>query len=302
MAALGNGLTLRQKKALIGFIFVIPALVYFTVFRFYPVGNAVYTSFMRYNLLSRDPWTFIGVDNYITLYESARFWNAVEATAVFTIGAFIPLVVFSLLFALLITSRHRGIRHLQVAIFAPVVIPGVVGSLVWLMILDPRGIANQAMNFLTGMSGVDWRWVSSGDMTRISSMLVYFWSYVGFFTIIFTAGLGSIPADLKEAAYIDGATAGQRFRSITLPLLKPTTLVVSIMAMIFCMRTFSVQYVFANTGGAPRRPIHVVTFFIYDTAMRDHQMGLATAASVLLMLAMLVFSIIQLRVGRQSDR
>lgn len=291
--------TVKRKQALAGWLFVGPALLYFAIFAFYPVGSAVYASFLRYNLLSLAPPEFSGFRNYLTLFQSQTFWNAVRATTVFTLGAFIPLVVISLLLAVLIASRKKFQRHLQVAVFTPVVVPGVVGALIWLMIFDPRGIANQWANVVLGTQGTDWRWLSSPNMAQVSSIIVYFWGYVGFFTIIFIAGLGAIPKQLSEAARIDGATSWQSFWYVTFPLLRPTTLLVSVMAMIFCMRTFSVQYVFAQSG-APRRPLNVVTLFIYNTAMRDHNMGMASAMSILLLLVMLVLAWLQLRTQRST--
>ena len=129
---------------------------------------------------------------------------------------------------------------------------------------------------------------------------MYVWKYVGYFTVIFVAGIGAVPHTLHEAALIDGADRWQDFWHITFPLLKPTTLLVSVMAMIQCLKTFSTQYLF-TTAGAPRQPINVLTLNIYYTAIKDHSIGRASAMSVLLFLVMLIFTWLQLRLSRTEE-
>jgi multiple sugar transport system permease protein len=300
MARSSKRLTVGARRALWGWAFVVPALAFFGLFAFYPIINALVLSLHRKNVLSLQPPRFVGFQNYVDLWNSAQFWNSWKATGLFTVGTAVPLVLVSLLLATLIVSRLRLQRFFQMALYTPAVIPGVVAAAIWLMLLDPRGIANQWVNFALGVSGIDHKWLASPDMVRLSTVLVYFWGKVGFFTIIFIAGLGGIPTSAKEAARVDGATGLQAYRYITLPLLKPTTLLVSIMAMIFCMRTFSTQYLFVQSG-APREPINVVTLGIYTTAIRDYQIGLASAMSIVLLVVMFVLAFLQFRVSRTQD-
>ena len=300
MARRVTGLTVATRRALWGWVFVLPALVYFAVFSFYPIINALWLSLHSKNVLSLRPPRFVGLRNYLDLLNSDTFWNSWKATGLFTVSTAVPLVLLSLLLATLIVSRLRLQRFFQMALYAPAVIPGVVAAAVWLLLLDPRGIANQWVNFVIGVSGVDHKWLANPDMVRLSTVLVYLWGKLGFFTIIFIAGLGAIPQSVKEAANVDGATGWQLYRHITLPLLKPTTLLVSIMAMIFCMRTFSTQYLFTRAG-APLEPINVVTLGIYNTGIRDYQIGLASAMSIVLLLVMFVLALAQFRLsGRQE--
>lgn len=299
MRARTQRFNLKRRQALWGWLFVTPALLLFGLFSFYPIGSAFYTGFFRRNVLALTPPQYVGLQNYLDLFQSNAFWNAVRATAAFTLGTFIPLVVFSLALAVLIVSRSRFQRFFQLSLYSPAVVPGVVAALVWLLIFDPRGLANQWVNFVLGTPGIDHRWLASTAMTRLSTVVVYFWSYLGFFTIIFMAGLGSVSLSLREAARIDGANAWQEFWGVVFPILKPITLLVSIMAMIFCMRTFSVQYFFTQAG-APREPINVVTLFIYNTAIRDMWIGIASAMSILLLLTMFFFSWLQFRASREA--
>lgn len=300
MASKSRKISLANRRALWGWAFALPALIYFAVFSFYPIFNALWLGLHSKNVLSLRPPRFVGLRNYVDLFNSPEFWSSWKATAYFTIGTAVPLVILSLMLATLIASRVNFQRFFQMAFYAPAVIPGVVAASVWLLLLDPRGIANQWVNFVMGLSGVDHKWLADPDMVRLSTTLVYGWGKLGFFTIIFIAGLGAIPQSVREAARVDGATGWQLYRHIILPLLKPTTVLVSVMAMIFCMRTFSTQYLFTQAG-APREPINVVTLDIYTTGIRDFQIGMASAMSIILLVVMLVLTAVQFRVsGRQG--
>lgn len=291
---------IERRKALWGWIFVLPSLVFFSIFSFYPILNAFYTSFFRKKLLSLRPPTFKGFDNYIYLLNSSDFWNSIRATAVFTVGTFIPMVIGSLLLAALIMSRKRFQKLFQMAYYSPAVLSSVVVASIWLLIFDPRGLGNQVVNFIMHSPGVDHKWLAGSIMVQIATMMVYFWKYVGYFTIIFLVGLASIPKSIHEAAKIDGATAWAGFWYITLPLLKPTTILVSIMSMLQCLKTFSTQYLFTQ-GGAPIEPIHVITLNLYHTAIRDHRIGRASAMSIILFVIMLVFTWLQFKASRSDE-
>jgi len=142
--------------------------------------------------------------------------------------------------------------------------------------------------------------LTSSGMLRLSTIIVYFWKYIGYFTVIFVTGIASIPQSINEAARIDGANRWQVFTRITLPLIKPTTLLVSIMAMTQCLKTFSTQYLFTQSG-APLKPIDVITLNIYNTAIRDHQIGRASAMSIILFVIILTLTIVQFRVSKSEE-
>lgn len=290
---------IEHKKARWGWFFVLPSLAFFAVFSFYPIINAFYTSLFRKRLLDLRPPTFIGFSNYEYLLKSPDFWNSVKATFIFTLGTFIPIVVFSLLLAVLIMSRRRFQKFFQMAFYSPAVLSSVVAAAIWLLIFDPRGLANTTMNTLLGTVGKDYKWLATAGMARLSTIIVYFWKYIGYFTIIFITGLASIPQSLHEAARIDGANGWKDFWHITLPLLKPTTVLVSIMSMLQCLKTFSTQYLFTQSG-APTEPINVITLNIYNTAIRDHNIGRASAMSILLFAMMLFFTWLQFRLSRSG--
>jgi len=292
--------SIERKKARWGWIFVAPTLIFFSLFSFYPIFNALYTSLFKKKLLSLKPPDFIGLGNYTYLLKSPDFWNSMRATVVFTLGTFIPLLIFSLIFAIFIMSRKRFQNFFQMAYYSPAVLSSVVAAVIWLIIFDPRGLGNQWINLMMNTPGIDHKWLANSIMVQMSTMLVYFWKYVGYFTIIFIVGLASIPQSIYEAAKIDGANDWKNFWYITLPLLKPTTILVSIMSMLQCLKTFSTQYLFTQ-GGAPLAPINVITLNIYHTAIRDHQIGRASAMSVILFVIMMLFTWVQFKTSRADE-
>ena len=292
--------SMEQKKARWGWIFVAPSLLFLLVFSFYPIFNAIYMSFFKKNLLSLKPPEFVGWGNYAYLFHSKTFWQSVSNTAIFTIGTFIPLVVFSLMLAVFIVSRRRFQKSFQMALYSPAALSSVVAALIWLLIFDPRGLANQTVNTLLRTPGVNYHWLSRSNMLRLSTIIVSCWKYVGYFTDVFVAGIGGITDYLHEAELINGADSWKDFWYITFPLLKPTTLLVSVMVMLQCLKTFSTQYLF-STSGAPTRPIDVITLCIYITAIKDYNIGRASAMSVLLFLVMLILTWMQLKIARTED-
>jgi multiple sugar transport system permease protein len=290
---------IEKKLSRWGWYFVTPSLLFFVLFSFYPILNAGYTSLFRKKILSLKAPDFLGFDNYKYLLSSTDFWNSIRATFVFTIGTFIPLVISSLLLAVLIMNLRKGKKFLQLAYYSPAVLSSVVASVIWMTIFDPRGIANQWLNIIMHTPGIDHLWLSNSFMVQFSTILVYFWKYIGYFVVIFIAGLASIPSSLYEAARIDGAVPRQIFWRITLPLLKPTVLLVSIMSMLQCLKTFSTQYLFVQSG-SPQAPINVITLNIYNTGIRDHLIGRASAMSILLFVIMLFFTWLQFK-GSKAD-
>ncbi|AEE17933.1 carbohydrate ABC transporter permease [Treponema brennaborense] len=293
-------LTYEQKKARWGWFFTLPGLLFFALFSFYPIINAFITSLYNKKLLSLKAPAFVGVSNYAKILSSPDFWNSMRATAVFTVGCFIPLVIVSLVLAVFITSRSKFKRGFQMILYSPAVLSSVVAALIWMLLFDPRGVMNQFMNTLTGQNGVDYKWLADSVMVQFSTIMVYFWKYVGYFTILYITGIGKIPDTVYEAATIDGASAWQRFLWVTMPLLKPTTVMVSIMAMIQCLKTFSTQYLFTQSG-APLAPINVITLNIYNTAMRDLAISRASVMSIILFLIMLLLTTLQMKVTKSDD-
>jgi multiple sugar transport system permease protein len=292
-----------QRRQYWGWAFVLPAVLFFALFSYFPMINSFVASFHAKDILSLKAPKFIGLQNYIYLFTSQDFLNSIKATLIFAVGCFIPLVSVSLFIAVIVVSLRRFPKVQNVfkmIYYSPAIVSGVVSATIWLLIFDPRGLANQFINFLANNpSPVDFKWLALPAMARLSTIIIYFWKYVGYFVIIYFAGLVSIPTSLYEVAEIDGASAWKKFWRITIPLLKPTIEFVLIVAFIQCVRTFSIQYVFVQSG-SPREAINVISLNIYTTALQYHSLGRATAMSVSLFCFILIFTIVQLRIYRSE--
>ncbi|MCX8012807.1 MAG: sugar ABC transporter permease, partial [Rectinema sp.] len=202
--------SLERKRNRWGWLFVLPGVMFFATFSLYPVLNAIWTSFHNKKLLSLRPPRFVGFQNYIQVLNSPDFWNSLRASAVFCLGVFIPVFFGALLFGILIAGRKRGRRFFQMALYSPAILSSVVTASVWLLLFDPRGLANQFVNALLGTAGVDHHWLSDPLMVQFSTILVYVWKTIGYYTILFVTGIGKIPSSVIEASMIDGANAWQR--------------------------------------------------------------------------------------------
>jgi len=291
---------IEKKKARWGWMFVAPALLMFLLFSLYPMLNALYNTFFNIRLLSKRIPTFVGLKNYKYILNSGDFWNSMRATLFFTLFAFVPLTIFSLLFGLAMTSRKRGSKVFQLVYYSPAILSSVVAALIWMLIFDPRGIANGLVNSLFNSPGVDHHWLTDPKMLQLCTSTIYVWKYVGYFTIIYITGIAKIPNSVLEAATVDGASSLQTVNKIIIPLLRPTTVMVSIVAMLNCLKSFSTQYLFMQRG-APVDPINVVTLNIYNTAMRDFKISQACVMSVILFLVMMSLTFIRMKASEKDE-
>ena len=297
--------SIEKRQARWGFAFTVPCLVFFAIFAFYPIISAFITSLTNRKAISRN-YSFVGLENYIYIFTKGNggfsLLNSLRATLEFTLGTFIPMVVVSLFVAVLLSQLRKPghSKFYELCFYTPAVLSSVVAATIWMILFQPTGLVNQFSNFILRTSGRDYQWLTSNTMLQISTMIVYFWKYIGYVTILFITGLASIPSTLYEAALVDGSSRWHTFWHITLPLLKPTVVLVSIMAMLQCLKTFSTQYMFVQ-GGTARAPIDVITMNIYFTGVNNGYLGRASAMSIVLFLIMLIFTALQFKFQSGDD-
>lgn len=297
--------SIERKQARYGFAFTVPCLLFFAMFSFYPIINAFMTSLTNREAVGRN-WKFTGFDNYAYLFTKSNggfpLVNSLKATGFFTLGCFIPMVIIALLLSVLIMQLRKPgqKKFFELSYYLPAVLSSVVAATIWRIMFQPTGLINQLSNTLLFTSGKDYRWLTDNTMLQVSTIIVYFWKYIGYFTILFITGLASIPPTIYEAAIVDGSSRWHTFWKITLPLLKPTVLLVSIMAMLQCLKTFSTQYMFVQ-GGTARLPIDVITMNIYFTGIRFGKLGRASAMSIILFFIMLIFTYLQFSTQKGGD-
>jgi len=283
-----------QQRQWIPYVFIAPNILLFMVFVLGPVVFSFAMSFTKWEALS--PGVFIGLKNYVDLLSDDVFITAVRNTILYSIGTVLPILAVSLGVALMLDARLRGRTVFRVVIYLPVVISWVAGSVIWrLIFIHPYGVLN---NMLSWFGIPPQLWTNDPYLALPSIMFLTFWKNLGFNTIIWLAGLQTIPASLYEAAMIDGANRRQVFWRITLPLLAPTTLFGLVTGVIGSFEVFVPVYLM--TGGGPGYASMVLVMAIYRSAFQMYQMGYASAIAAVLFFMILVVSWLQIKLfGRE---
>jgi multiple sugar transport system permease protein len=273
----------------VGAAFVLPAVVFFALFNFYPMAYALYLSFMDWDLLS--PPTFVGLTNYTDILRDQTFLSSLTITLLYTLEAAIPLILLSLGLALLLNQKLPFYGVYQVLYFIPVVTPSVVSAIVWGLLYQPTGTVNNILGYAR-IGSVPW--LVSPRYALLAIVIVTVWSTFGYDTIILLAGLAAIPPDYREAAAIDGAARWQILRSITLPLLAPRLLFVTATSIAALLTSFVIPYVLTN--GGPGTATRVLPLLIYQTGFQFLHAGRASAMAFVLLIITLLFTAVQFRI------
>jgi multiple sugar transport system permease protein len=288
-------MSMTVRRELWGGLFIFPAMVSIVVFNVYPMLNAFYLSLSHYDLLR--PPELVGFSNYVELLGDSRFWLVFGNTFGYAFGRGIPLVILALGSALVLGRPFRLCEVYRTLYFTPVVLSGVVVAIVWALLYSPNGVVNQLVSPFTG--GTPVYWLTQSETAPYAIIIMAVWQSIGFYMIVFIAGLQGVPAEFYEAAAIDGASAWHRFRHITVPLLSPTTVFVTVICVINGFQAFTYQFVM--TDGGPSDATNVLSLLIYHTGLQYLKMGLAAAMSLVLFVAILILTLIQLRIARTED-
>ncbi len=282
----------RMKLGLAGVAFVLPALIFFAIFAFWPMLNAFYLSLFNYDMLTEKVW--VGLSQYTNLFESATFRNSIRTTAIYAVSVSVPIWALSLFLAIMLNQKIRFRTFFRAIFFSPVIMPLVVLAIIWAFLYHPYGAFNSVI--MSPFTDRYIPWLRSPQHAMIAVTIMAVWRATGYYSIIFLAGLQNIPREYYEAASIDGANNIQEFINITWPLLKPTTLFVVIVSVINALRHFDAIWIM--TGGGPGDSTRILTVLIYETGLVFLRMGRASAMSVVLFLIIMTFTIIQLRFFR----
>ena len=276
-----------------------PAVILFTVFFLAPIFISVYYSFTDFSGIGAAK--FIGFKNYQVLLKDKFFFIALKNTFIILIGITITILPLSFIVALLLEKPFRGSGVVQSMIFAPNVIAPILVGLIWLFILDPKmGMINAILRSI-GLSDYQQQWIGGKTLTPSSVALVYLWQVLGFYTTINMAGLRSIPADIYEAAEIDGANYFQRIRKITIPMMKNTIVINTILIITGGFKIF--ETVKQLTNGGPNHMSDVLVTYMYDTTFTSSRYGYGMAVATVSFVLCLIFSIIYLvNVGKSLEQ
>ncbi len=290
----------NKFKISAAYFFLAPAMVTIFVFFLVPVIAAFLMSFTDFDIYSLGKFSFaqfVGLRNYAEIFKDPLFWTSLKNTLYFVIVGGPLSIAVSLAAALLLNSkliRFKGLFRL--IYFIPVVTTLVAVSILWRFIYHPHfGILNYILGFV-GIHGIDWLGNPQWAMPAIILMAV--WKNFGYNMIIFIAGLQNIPEDLYEAASIEGASAWNQFKNITLPMLAPTTLFVGIITMIGYFQLFAEPYVM--TQGGPLNSTLSIVLYMYQEGFRWWNMGYSAALAFILFFIILIVSLIQIKIQKES--
>lgn len=284
----------RRRQTLVAYAFLAPSLIIFLVFRHGPAVSSLFLGFFEWSIV--DTPRFVGLANYDRLLNDEIFWRALRNTVAFTLMTVPADIAISLGLALLLNQGLRGLTFFRLAFFVPVVTATAIVAVVWRWLYQPAGLVNGVLEAL-GVPAINWLSDPQWALPAIAVMAV--WKNVGFNMLIFLAGLQGIPAVYEEAARIDGAGRGSIFRNITLPLLRPVFVLVTILTTIGSFQVFDSAYVMTN--GGPFYATTTLVFYIYSNAFDQYQMGYAAAVAFVLFWIILAISLLQRRFLKGGD-
>ena len=288
--ATGRIFNWRTRQLLIAFLFILPAIINFTVFRYIPIAASIRASFYEYSLL-RGLRDFIGFDHYVRMFSDETFWKSLQVTSLFVLYKVPIQIVLSLALAVLLTRETFGTGVVRSAILTPMVTSVIVASILWAMMYHSQ--QGLIQSFL-GIFGIPRQsFLSDADRALPAVTVMMIWKDLGFSFIILLAGLKAIPATYYEAALVDGANAWEAFRRITIPLLMPVLMFVAVTQAVFSFQVFVPVY--QMTQGGPLDSTKVLVYYIYQQGFRFQDMGYASALSVVALIIMVGISYLLMR-------
>jgi multiple sugar transport system permease protein len=267
-------------------------MVFFAFFAIYPIGRTFYLSFFDYSVVEQP--RYVGLDNFRHIIGDAQFNDSLLNSFRYVVLTYIPVWILALLLALALNSRIRARGFFRTIYFVPVVMSWVVVSVIWKLIFHRQGLVNTM--FLDPIGLAPRNWLTDVDLAPNAIVIMSIWKEVGFFMVVFLAGLQNIPSDYYEAAKVDGSNGLQAFRYITLPLLQPTILFCTVIGLITGLQVFIPQFVM--TQGGPVDATLVLTLNIYQTAFVFLDGGKAAAMSVVLCAIIAAVTLVQFKLYR----
>jgi multiple sugar transport system permease protein len=276
-------------------LFTLPAMVPLTLFWFFPLCYVVYLSFMEWDFMSPVK-SFVGLDNFRTLFLDPAFYQSLKVTFLFCLGSVVPIIVLGLILALLLNRKLRGGQIYQLLLFSPWVTPTVAVAIVWSWIFEPDvGLANSLFKSL-GFSGV--RWLEDPVWALVGILIVTIWKSAGWAMVFYLVALRNVPKDLLEAAELDGAGNVRRFFRVTLPLISPITFFLVVMQLIQSIQAY--DQINVLTQGGPAGSTRTLLYLYYQSAFESFQIGEASAVAITLVFGCVVLSLLSFWVGRRT--
>ena len=277
------------------YLFLAPALLILGLTVFWPALQAIYFSLFEYDLITRQT-QWIGLENFQRLWGDKLFWQTLQNTLLYLAGVVPLLVILPLGLAILVNQKLKGMTLFRAAFYTPVIISMVVAGIAWRWLYAENGLFNQVLDYLN-LPTIPW--LTSPDWAIFSVMVVTIWKGLGYYMVIYLAGLQSIPNDLYEAAAIDGSDGMMKHWDITLPLMKPYLFLVSVISAIAATKVFEEVYVM--TQGGPRNSSKTLVYYVYEQAFQRLEISYACTIGLVLFLGIMGLSILNL-IGDRAVR
>ncbi|MEV5148614.1 sugar ABC transporter permease [Streptomyces sp. NPDC052727] len=292
-----RGSRVRRQLPTSPWLFAAPGLLVTAVFVLYPFVSTVVNSFTDRRTLI--PGRFVGLANYREMLHDDMFWIALRNSTLYVIGVVPALVILPLLLALLVQKHIPGIAFFRSAFYTPVVASIVVVGLIWVWLLDERGLVNSMLETL-GAGPVGF--LSDQWLILLSAMAVTVWKGLGYYMIIYLAALANVPRELHEAAAVDGAGAVRRFLTVTVPALRSTMVLVAALSSVSAFKVFSEVYLIANPTGGPAGEDTTLVMLVQRTGTGlSGRVGYASAISVVVFVITVVLMLLVLRADRKDE-
>jgi multiple sugar transport system permease protein len=281
--------TRRFRRVAVGYVLVAPAVIAAGVFLYGPMVVSGYWSFTEFHGIGEAVW--VGLDNYREILGDEQFRHALLNTAIFVVLGQGTGPIFGLASAILLNRRMRLRGLFRAAYFLPVMVSLVVAATIWKILLTESGIVNQVFRFLHLPTT---QWLENPSTALPAIVVTSVWQGFGFETVIFLAALQAIPRDLYDAAFVDGATAWERFRYVTLPALRPTIAFVYVIGVIGTFQVYDQIFVMSNGTGGPIDSTRTIVFDLVERFQRL-KLGEASAVAYILLVILATLSFVQLR-------
>ena len=293
----------RRKTNVLAYLLAGPILIYEAVFVLYPIVQGVRLSMTDASLGSADS-SFVGAKNYDRLFHDPDFYGDLRNTLTYALAVVVIAVGVGLGTALLVNRRFRGRGVVRGLLMAPWAFPEIATVLIFIWIMNPTfGVINVIDNLVPGLD-TSGGWLTSSPLSMVSVVLISTWKTFPFYSIVILASLQAVPEDLDEAARVDGANVWRRFRHVTLPSIRPTLILLSLLAFIFAFKQFSL--IWLTTGGGPGRDTETLVVAIYNNAFKfyDYSYGatIGVASLVVTLLVTVAIMAVQRRYQEDSDR
>jgi multiple sugar transport system permease protein len=286
-------LSLGRRDAIAGYLFIAPQLLGILAFVVLPLVLVVVFSFQKWNVLSgtMEP---AGFANYQKLLSDPQMPAVFAATVVFSVGLVLVNIPLALGLAVMLNRRGRGIAFFRTVFFSPVVIAIVAWTIVWQFLLQDNGGVNGLLKIF-GITGPNW--LETGPTAMVAVILVQVFKNVGLNMVLFLSGLQGVPAEVQEAARMDGASSATVFRRITLPLISPTILLTVIITIVGALQVFA--QIAVLTQGGPGLSTTVLVYYLYLQAFQFHDFGYGSTLAIVLFVIVLILTVIQWQLRRR---